>query len=388
MTAGAWSRATWISFGVITGIYLWAGVRAVGVVSRATVGFSVETIGHGDAEPSFSEGFVDHDTGRMVHVASLSELSDGRLVAVWYSGSHEGSGDVALYLATRGREKGAAWSQPHEVASPASVARELHRPVGKVGNAVVFIDGEGRLAMVFVTMPFGGWALSSLNVKLSADGGTSWLPAQRLTSSPLFNLGTLVKNKPLRLADGSLLLPISHEFLGRFPGFLQLSSRDQTMEVVAMRRLCGGRRFLQPAAVALDAQTALALLRSARAGETIGVARSTDGGASWSEPAPSHLPNPDAGLDAVALSQGRVLLAFNDQRSGRSRLDLALSTDAGANWSTVTTLEDEPGAEFSYPFLLRGHDGSTHLVYTWKRSRLKDLTFNEAWIEGKLGRVP
>ena len=324
----------------------------------------------------------------MEHVASVCELSDGRLVAVWYSGSQEGSSDVALLLAVKPADKDASWRNPCAVVTPEDVARELCRPVAKVGNAVVFTGAGDRLFLLFASLPFGGWALSSLNAKVSSDGGASWSPAQRLTSSPLFNLGTLVKNKPLPLTRGGLLLPVSHEFIGRFPELLLLGTRDETVEIVGMRRLCGGRRFLQPAFVAFDTGTALALLRSARAGETIGLSCSKDGGASWSEPKSTCLENPDAGIDAVALSNRRVLLAYNDQRFGRSSLALALSADAGASWARVATLEDEKRAEFSYPFMMRGSDGSIHLVYTWKRRNIKHLTFNEAWVEARLRGAP
>jgi len=382
-----WCRAPWACAGIITGIYFWAGWRALGVASQAPAGFAVGQTEYGTATPVFKEEFIARDSGRMEHVASLCELSDRRLVAVWYSGSHEGSSDVALLLAVKPADEDAAWSNPYAVVTPNTVARELRRPVAKVGNAVVFTDAGDRLVLVFVSLPFGGWALSSLNAKVSSDGGTSWSPAQRLTATPLFNLGTLVKNKPLPLVRGGLLLPVSHEFLGRFPGMLLLATGDETVEIAGMRRLCGGRRFFQPALVALDRSTGVALLRAARTGEKIGLASSRDGGASWSEPKSTRLDNPDAGIDAVALSGRRVLLAFNNQRFGRSNLAIAVSADAGVSWATVATLEDESGAEFSYPFMLRGRDGAIHLVYTWKRRNIKHLTFNEAWIEAKLRRA-
>lgn len=381
-----WCRAPWACAGIITGIYLWAGWRALGVTSQAPAGFAVGQTEYGTAPPVFKEEFIARDSGRMEHVASLCELSDRRLVAVWYSGSREGSSDVALLLAVKPADKDAAWSNPYAVVTPDSVARELRRPVAKVGNAVVFTDAGDRLVLVFVSLPYGGWALSSLNAKVSSDGGASWSPAQRLTTSPLFNLGTLVKNKPLPLMRGGLLLPVSHEFLGRFPALLLLATSDETVEIAGMRRLCGGRRFFQPALVALDRSTGVALLRAARTGEKIGLASSRDGGAIWSEPKSTRLDNPDAGIDAVALSGRRVLLAFNNQRFDRSNLAIAVSADAGASWATVATLEDERGAEFSYPFMVRGRDGSIHLVYTWKRRNIKHLTFNEAWIEARLRR--
>jgi predicted neuraminidase len=36
--------------------------------------------------------------------------------------------------------------------------------------------------------------------------------------------------------------------------------------------------------------------------------------------------------------------------------------------------------EFSYPFLIRARDGEFHLVYTWNRSFIRTVRFNEAWL--------
>jgi predicted neuraminidase len=390
-TAGRWSNGVrWLWAAIVTGIFLWAARHALQATSEDSGGFVVATIAKTTAGPQFESEFIVRGDagGRTEHVASICELSDGRLVAVWYSGSSEGSSDVALMLASKAPDAGAAWSTPRPVVTPTEAARELGRPVGKVGNAVVFTDGSYRLFLVFVTLPFGGWALSALNVKVSTDGGASWSPARRLHAAPIFDFGTLVKNKPLPLRGGEWLLPASSELLGRMPTLLRLTVREGKMNIVGAERLCGGRRFLQPALVGLGPITALALLRAARAGEAIGLSRTADGGVRWSEPVPTGLANPDAGIDALALTGRRVLLAFNDERFGRSELAFALSDDAGASWKKVATLDEEPGAEFSYPFMIRAHDGSIHLVYTWKRSNIRHVRCNETWIEDELRRAP
>ena len=55
-----------------------------------------------DAAPFFQEEFIDRDSPYpMAHVASIAELPNGRLAAVWYAGSREGAGDVAIFLSSR-----------------------------------------------------------------------------------------------------------------------------------------------------------------------------------------------------------------------------------------------------------------------------------------------
>jgi predicted neuraminidase len=119
----------------------------------------------------------------------------------------------------------------------------------------------------------------------------------------------------------------------------------------------------------------------------VSVARSDDAGLTWSRPEGVDLPNPDSGLDAIRLTDGRLLLAFNDSRNSRENLRLAISVDEGRTWSRVATLADEPGGDFSYPFLMQARSGDIHLVYSWQRKAIKHVIFNTAWYE-RLSRTP
>ena len=74
---------------------------------------------------------------------------------------------------------------------------------------------------------------------------------------------------------------------------------------------------------------------------------SNDNGKSWSALALTQLPNPNSGIDAVTLKDGRHLLVYNHTAKGRSPLNVAISKD-GKEWSAAIVLESEPG-EYSYP---------------------------------------
>lgn len=83
----------------------------------------------------------------------------------------------------------------------------------------------------------------------------------------------------------------------------------------------------------------------------------------------TSLVNPNSGIDAVMLKDGRALLVYNDTPKGRSPLTVATSRD-GREWTNIATLESEPG-EYSYPAVIQGSDGRVHVTYTWKRQRIK-----------------
>jgi predicted neuraminidase len=348
----------------------------------STAGFVAPSQGQhaASAAPVFREEVINPDSPHAVsHVPSVTELPDGRLAATWYAGSREGGRDVAVFLSVLAPGN-PRWSSPRAIVTRESAERDLNRAVRKVGNSVVFADAMGKLWVIYVTVSIGGWSGSSLNVTTSSDGGNTWSRSERLTLSPFFNIAELVKNAPVPLADGGWAVPIYHELTATFPEILWL--REQAGEIHATKsRLSAGWFGYQPALTALTRDRALAFLRDDGAARAVSLARTADGGKTWSDPAPLNLPNPDAGLDGIRLTDGRLLLAFNDSIRDRSNLRLAVSADEGQTWARVATLADEAGAEFSYPFLTQTRTGDVHLLFTWKRKAIKHIVFNSAWLD-------
>ena len=103
-------------------------------------------------------------------------------------------------------------------------------------------------------------------------------------------------------------------------------------------------------------------------------ATSKDGGKNRSPLTATNLPNPNSGIDAVTLTDGRHLLVYNHTPRGRSPINLAVSSD-GRTWSMVKALETDPG-EYSYPAIIQSADGKLHVTYTWKRQKVKHLVMD------------
>jgi alpha-L-rhamnosidase len=86
------------------------------------------------------------------------------------------------------------------------------------------------------------------------------------------------------------------------------------------------------------------------------------------------LPNPNSGIDAVTLLDGRHLLVYNDSETQRSPLNVAMSKN-GKKWQSILRLEDEPG-EYSYPAVIQTSNGRVHITYTWRRQTIKHVVIN------------
>jgi predicted neuraminidase len=110
---------------------------------------------------------------------------------------------------------------------------------------------------------------------------------------------------------------------------------------------------------------------------------SDDNGHTWSDLTSTGLPNPNSGIDAVTLKDGRFLLVYNHLLKGRNMLNIAVSND-GIEWKAAVLLENEPaGGEFSYPAVIQTSDGLVHITYTWNRELIKHIVIDPVQIEAR-----
>ena len=334
--------------------------------------------------PLFKTESVNPPKGvKMVHVASLAECPKGTLVMVWYGGEAECAPDVKLYLARSGLSD-SAWSTPEAILSPERVGKELGHPVKSLGNAVLLPDSNGTLRLLFTSVAVGKWSGCRLLACVSRDAGKSWTSTQPLRLSPFFNFSEVVRNRPVPLIGGGWCVPIYHELTCKYPEILWFDDRDGTISF-SKTRIAGGRTTNQPSLVVLDEKRAIVLLRNVTDARKIFISRTNDRGLTWTPPEATELPNPDSGISALCLSDGRILLAFNDSPDKRTPLSLAISADEGRTWKRIAVLESASRATFSYPYLMRSSDGLIRLAYTytWGPSKTREIriaSFNEAWI--------
>jgi len=351
--------------------------------SRVAADFVIENVtALGKSPASITKGYACEEClVPSVHGANVVETLDGGLLATWFGGSREGGRDVVLWGAEFSPGS-LSWSTPRRIVGPAETQAMLGRYIKTVGNSVLVRGEQGELWLYYVTVSVGGWAGSSLNAILSQDDGKTWDAPRRLITSPFFNFSTLNKSGALRYSDGTIGLPVYHEFIGKFAELLHL---DNAGRVLDKTRITHGRHSIQPVVLPLDGQQALALMRDTgpKPGRVL-ISRSNDAGQHWSADEKLQLPNPDSAVAGLRRSDGSLLLVFNDTESGRSSLALAVSRDQGQSWKTVKHFEQssDGNGEFSYPSLIRSSNGTMHLLYTWNRKRIRHITFNDNWIDG------
>ena len=142
--------------------------------------------------------------------------------------------------------------------------------------------------------------------------------------------------------------------------------RCQGLQVGRSRRASSSHRWCR-----LGGRHLRLYARSTAKTARVVVADSMDDGMTWSPGTPIDVPNPNSGIDAVALRDGRVVLIYNDTTTGRTPLNLAVSRD-GLHFSMFKTLESEPG-EYSYPALIQATNGDLEMTYTWNRKSVRHV---------------
>jgi predicted neuraminidase len=309
----------------------------------------------------FSEFIFESAPFLECHASTIVETPSG-LVAAWFGGTRERDPDVGIWLSRFSKGK---WNSPVEVTNGVE-SENVRYPCW---NPVLFQPKVGPLFLFYKVgpSPSSWWGM----LVTSQDSGKSWSKPRRL---PQGILGP-IKNKPVQLANGDVLCPSSTEDQGWRVHFERTSDLGVTWERTAAVNDGKEIAAIQPS-VLFHPSGQLQALGRTRQGRIFEI-WSEDGGKTWGKMSLTVLPNPNSGIDAVTLADGRQLLAFNPLPQGRNRLGVALSAN-GRDWQSALILEDEAGSEFSYPAVIQARDGKVHITYTWKRKRIKHAVIDPA----------
>ncbi len=151
------------------------------------------------ANPVVRAGFI-YETAPypQCHASTIVETERKEMVAAWFGGTREKHPDVGIWVS---RLENGRWTPSVEVANGVQADGTRH----PTWNPVLF-QPRGAPLMLFYKVgpsPQTWWGM----VRTSTDGGRTWGEARRL---PNGILGP-IKNKPVQLADGTILSPTSNE---------------------------------------------------------------------------------------------------------------------------------------------------------------------------------
>jgi predicted neuraminidase len=133
------------------------------------------------------------------HASTIVETREGELIAAWFGGTAEKNPDVGIWVSRREQGK---WTPGVEVANGVQADGTRH----PTWNPVLFQPKSGPLMLFYKVgpTPQTWWGM----LRTSTDGGRTWSAARRL---PEGILGP-IKNKPVQLADGTILAGSSAEY--------------------------------------------------------------------------------------------------------------------------------------------------------------------------------
>jgi len=305
------------------------------------------------------------------HSATIAETPNG-LVAAWFGGTRERNPDVCIYLS---HKKDGKWTPSVKVAD--GVQNDTLRYPS--WNPVLYQVPGGDLLLFYKVgpKPSEWWGM----MKRSSDGGETWSKAEAL---PKGYIGP-VKNKPILLKDGTLLCGSSVEGHGWKVHFEMTKDFGKTWTMTDP--INDGKIFnaIQPTILTYKDGSLQALSRTRN--RVISSSWSFDNGESWNLMQPSGLPSNNSGIDGVSLADGTQLLVYNHVKTPanapkgyRTPLNVAVSKD-GKHWEAALVLEDSEISQYSYPAVIQTSDGLVHIVYTWRRQRIKHVVIDPKKLE-------
>ncbi|WP_096434481.1 sialidase family protein [Alteribacter populi] len=335
------------------------------------------------------------------HASNLIQLNNGDLLCCWFGGSREGKADISI-LCSRLPKGKQEWEDPIVFKGDSTRSEQ---------NPILFVSPKNELWLIYTAQNDIHQDSAIVYVRKSTDNGATWSEPSVLFDTP----GSFVRNPPLVLNDGALILPAyyskksSNGFLGDDYSVVKVSEDNgetwleyevpESKGLVHMSIVSGNNELV-------------AFFRSRKA-DAVYKSTSSNQGKTWTNPERIDLPNNNASIQAVSSGDGNIFLIYNHVNAEiappkenrppwfekedmdslnldeamlksaiwgvvRSPLKIAKSTDGGTSWEEIALVADENSVssnidypEFSYPSILESEDKLLHTTFTFLRQHIQ-----------------
>jgi predicted neuraminidase len=313
-----------------------------------------------DQTPIYTEEYIFESVPEKngSHASSVICFDDGAIFSAWYSfaGTHELQ-EADIFF---------SWKLPNETTW--SDPEILVNRVQSAGNPVLYREGE-TIWLFYAVIPFG-WDTCHVEFQISTDRGETWSDPKSIGTG----FGLNVKYPPLRTGEGRLLLPVYNELADQ----TQFYESSDGLEWSRLEKISSVPGNIQASVVQLSTGLLLAVARNTKRGH-LWVMASEDQGTSWTYPKDSLFSNPDSAAQLFKLSNGHLILIYNDSQTDRKTLAISLSADEGQSWPYKKNLA-QGDLTFSYPYTAQSPDETIHIVYSCGKEKIRHVALNEAWI--------
>lgn len=273
--------------------------------------------------------------------AAIIPLQDGALLLGWtefYAGSGADHGPARI-SGKRSQDAGRTWGEKYTL---------VENDGGCNVMEVNFLRlNDGRIALFYCQKNSESTDCRVL-MRTSNDEGRTFGQPQQL--SPDGKYTGLTNGRCIRLKSGRILL----EAWEGGDSYCYLSDDDgRTWR--ESQRVKPGDGSWEPACIELKDGRVLMLMRTGLGGQYQSL--SADGGATWSNPAPTQLAGTAAPVSISRVpTTGDLLAIWNHnpgtadaQNRNRNPLTAAISRDEGQTWGQFRNIEDAPDDAWAYP---------------------------------------
>jgi predicted neuraminidase len=335
---------------------------------------------------------------RGCHASNLLQLPQGILLCAWFGKDQGGTSNISIWLSRL--EPGSSWTEPKQIASADN--RNCQNPV------LFKTPGSGQLWLFHTSQEVGNQEGAELLARTSDDDGGNWSEPRCLLVD---GRGSLSRQPVQVLDDGTWTLPVFNCKATQGSGWTGnedssvLYTRDGG-DTWASMDVPNSTGAVHMNIIPRQSATAdwVALFRS-RFADHVFLSASKNG-LEWSAPQATALPNPNCGIAASRLPNGKPIIVFNrsqadiaaDASKGRTKaiwglprktLTVGISNDDGLTWKhrLLEDFDDKEGVsqELSYPSILVDPKGTTHIAYTFHRQHIKHVHSEdiEGWVDAK-----